>query len=328
MTGVPMTQAGIQPPLLAFVPDDDVFPFESVGHLFGKSAWWVDHDRHVGVEIVDSAGQRWVISGLVHAEPPKRRWWQSGRSPEPEWEIELQPLDAESFVETRRRVELQASRIFDERDGALAAIRAAPTMADLSHACFEITLRAQARRILAGDQNVPLRPPAEVARRAIILLAFVRMALGASRREAMSWAGDDRLFAAVSPTEAELLAARRWSDQQRLDAGWNIEALAALLWALDMMDMPPAGETLDFMSIAELVPPYSRTGWEDFMEHATLRPGAELAATAEQLWVRSRAAEEALASDWSDETANVAKASHLRCGALTWVLNPDRLSWE
>lgn len=327
MTGVPMTQAGLRAPLLAFPTDDDVFPFEDVGHLIRKSGWLVSEDRHVGVEIVDSAERRWVISGLVQGEPEKRRWWQFGRASEPQWEIEIEPRDPEPFAVTRQRVADQASRIFAEGDDALADIRAAATMADLSRACFEITLRAQGLRILAGDQAVPLRTPLDVARRAIILFAFVRLALGIDRRAAITGM-DEALLAAVSPSEAALLAERRWTEEQLGEAGWNIEGLVALLWALDLADMPAAGELIDAEAIGEIVPPTADTSCQSFLQAATLRPAMEIAAAAERFWAETRSAADDYAAEGPERAANIARSSYLRYGALIWVLNPGRLNWE
>lgn len=326
--GVPLSVAGVQAPLLAFVPDDDVFPFESLGHLAEKSRWWAEQERHLGIEIVDSAEQRWVVSGLGREEFATRRWWQFARAAEPLPEIEVEACGAETFAATRRRVDDQASRIFPEGDEALVAIRAAATMAELTAASLQITIRAQGLRILAGDQSVPLVAPIFVARRAIILLAFIRMALGASRRDAMGRVDEELLFDAVSSREAELLATHRWSDEQRQETGWHIEALVALLWALDLTDMPPAGEALDFEAIADKVPPFAETGWVDFMKHATLRPALELAARAEQYWAGLDEADQAYATDASDDNANVYLANELRATALTWIVNPDRIAWR
>jgi len=39
MVGVPRTKAGLQAPVLAFLSDDDVFPFEGPELLFGKAGW-------------------------------------------------------------------------------------------------------------------------------------------------------------------------------------------------------------------------------------------------------------------------------------------------
>ncbi len=328
MTGVPITQAGLQAPLLAFVPDDDVFPFENLGHLLGKSIWWVDQNRHVGVEIVDSAERRWAISGLVQAEPPKRRWWQFGRSPEPEWEIEVQALDAESFVETRRRVELQANQIFDESDDALAAIRTAATMADLSRACFEITMRAQGLRILAGRSDIPIRSSSTVAQRAVVLFAVISVALKMDRMKVVEWLNTNDLIGAISPSDADLLGSRRWTDEQRADALWSIESLVALLWALKLADMPSGDDFADIDVIAEIVPPGAALPLHSFLASAQLRSGEELASMAEECRRQSRSAAEEAAGQGSEDRENAADAAWRRCGAIQWILNPDRLEWE
>ncbi len=326
--GVPLSTAGVQAPLLAFVPDDDVFPFESLGHFAQKSRWWAEQDRHLGIEIVDSAGQRWLVSGLGRPEAPRKRWWQFGAPAVPLPEVEVEAGGAEAFAVTRQRVDDQASRIFAEGDQALADIRAAAAMDELTAASLQITIRAQGLRILAGGHAIPVVPPARVAHRAIILLAFIRMALGASRRDAIEWLDEDFVSDALSSTEAQLLATRQWSDEQRQEVGWHAEALVALLWALDLTDMPQAGEALDLGAIADKVPPFAEAGCLDFVKSATLRPAVEIAARAEQYWEGLREADKADAGEASDDIVNIYMANELRATALTWIVNPDRIAWR
>ncbi len=325
---VAMTQAGLKAPLLAFVPDDDVYPFENVGHLFNKAGWWVGKDRHLGIEIVDSAGQRWVISGLVEVEAPKRRWWQFGRSPQPQWEIEVQPFDTESFTETRRRVVDQASRIFDQNDEALAAIRVSTTMADLSQACFQITARAQSCRILAGDSSVLIRSTDDVAERALILFALVRISFKADRLKIMEWLQKSDLINAISPDEPPLFTSLRLSDQQRAEAGWNVEELSALLWALGLADMPPHDDHPDLSLITHIVPPAADIAVDEFKANSRLRPPLELARMAETCRLQLGDAEKEHEAVPSDDNANLVDALYRRHSAIQWVLNPERLEWR
>jgi len=215
MTDVPMTQAGIEAPVLVFPSDDDVFPFEGVGHLFAKTGWWYSENCHLDLEVVDNGGRRWVVTGTMAALPEKRRWWQLRRPAEPgKKEIAVRPLEPQGFDETRARVEEQAVRLFDEGDAALTEIRAARSMAELSSACYQITVRAQGRRILAGDTTVPVRTAREVADRVLVLFALCRLAFGADRMEVMEWLDENDLIETLTPGEAPLLTTRRLSDEQ------------------------------------------------------------------------------------------------------------------
>ena len=327
MTGVLLTQAGVQAPLLAFVPDDDVFPFETFVHLLAKARWWVGQDRHVGIEIVDRTGSRWVMSRLTETEGPRRKWWQFGVPAGPRLDIEVEPRDPEPFAETRGRVDRLASGIFPPGDDALDAIRAATGMGELSEACFEITVRAQGLRILAGDSGIAVRPAADVARRVIILFAFVRMAMGVARRTAVGGM-DESLTEAISPAENALLASRRWTEEQVGDAGWNIESLVVLMWALNLFELPLAGELIDFEAIEAIVPPTADADWRSFVSGGMLRPAAEIAGKAEAYWRDINNAAGDHAADGPERAANIARSSYLRFVALTWVLNPNRLAWE
>lgn len=328
LTTVPMSQAGLEPPFLAFPTDDDPFPFAGVGLLIGKLGWWADQDRHVGVEIVDSAEKRWVVSGLVEVAPAKRRWWGLGKPSAPEWDIEVRPLDSEPFEATRQRVELQASRIFEGGDDALAQIRSANSLADLGEACLHhITIRAQGCRILAGDLAIPIRPPADVARRALILFALVRISLKADRIKTMEWLSDKGLIEAITPAEPPLFTSLRLSDEQRSEAGWNVEGLAALSWALGYMDMPAPGEFADISAIADIMPPSADVDVERFVSNAALRPPRALAQMAEACREAMLRAEQAYRETPSSECANAAEAAGRRYMAIQWITNPDRLEW-
>jgi len=319
--------AGVQAPLLAFVPDDDVFPFESLGHLARKSRWWAGQDRHLGIEIVDSAGRRWIVSGLCRGEPAKPRWWQFARSAEPLPEVEVEACGPETFAVTHQRVDDQASRIFPEGDHALADIRAAAAMAELSRACFEITMRAQGLRILAGRSDIPIRSSSAVAQRAVILFAVISVALKMDRMKVVEWLNANDLIGAISPSEADLFGSRRWTDEQRADALWSTESLVALLWALKLADMPSGDDFADVDVIAENVPPGAALPLSSFLASAQLRSAEELASMAEECRRQSRKAAEEAADQGSEDRENVADAAWRRHGAIQWILNPDRLEW-
>lgn len=327
MTGIAMMQAGMKAPVLAFLPDDDVFPFDALGLLFGKARWLAQQDRHVGIEIVDSDERRWAVTGLCPGEAPKKRWWQLGAPAEPVDDIELQPLDSQRFDVTRRRVEAQASALFNEGDEALAQIRSSSTMAELSAACFQITMRAQGRRILAGDPAVRVRRADEVARRALTLFAMVRLSHDVDRSDIMNWLASHGLTQALSPDEAELLAARRLTEEQRGEAGWTIEGLVALLWALGFIEMPRSDAFADISAIIEIVPPSGDISVDAFLAAARLRPLPEIAAMSEDYHEALCRARIGYAENPSGADAGLADVAHRRAGALQWIMNPERLLW-
>jgi len=325
--GIPMIKAGLRAPVLAFLPDDDIFPFEDLGLLFGKAGWLARQDRHVGVELVNSDEQRWIISRLVQAEPAKRPWWQLGRTVEPAWEIEVEPLEPQSFAETRARVERQASLIFEAGDEALLAIGEAGTMADLCKACFEITVWAQGCRILAGDDTIAIRSATDVADRALILFALVRISVDTPRLKTMEWLDGHGLIEAMAPSQPPLFRAFRLSDQQRAEAGWYIENLSALLWALGFADMPPPDDYPDLSTIVDIVPPSADIGVDAFKAMSGLRPPYELARMAALCRTQLREAERSFEVAPSDAGQDRCEALFRRGSTLQWILNPERLEW-
>lgn len=327
MTGVFMTRADLTLPVLGFPQDGDVMPFEERELLFRKTGWLARHDRHLGLEIVDSAERRWVVSGLVPGEPPRKIWWRFGRAgQQAASEIELREIEREDFAVTRGRVEAEARAIFEEGDEALVAIRAATTMAELSKACFEITVRGQGCRILSGDRGIPIRPASEVASRALLLFAVVRLALGVDRSKIVEWLGEQNLLGTMSPEEAEFFATRRVTEQQRTAAGWELERLIALLWALGLVDMSPAGEDPDLSTVVEIVPPAGDMSIDRFLA-AELKPARDIAAMAERYRNLLREAEEKCARNPSEENLNAAEIAERRYIAMQWIVNPDRISW-
>jgi len=329
MVDMAMAQAGMQFPVLGFPSDGDVMPFEGMGLLAGKMGWLAGQGRHLGLEIVDSTERRWIVSGLVSLEPPKKRWWQFGRSAdmdEPLSDIALREIEPQPFPATRARVEAEAASLFDESDEALAAIRAAATMAELSEACFQITLRGQGRRILSGDAGVAIRSASDVASRALLLFAAVRVALRVDRVTIVEWLVDHDLHQAMTPDESDLFTKIRLSDQRRAEAGWEMERLTALLWALGLVTMSPDGEDPDISTIVELVPPTGALSLERFLA-SELKPARELAAMAERYREILQAASEDHARDSSDEAAARVESAGRRYTALQWVINPDRIDW-
>jgi len=328
MTDVPMTQAGIAAPVLVFPSDDDVFPFEGVDQLFAKTGWWHSENRHLDLEVVDNGGRRWIVTGTMAGLPEKRRWWQLRRPAGAGREIAVRPLEPEGFDETRARVEGQAARLFDEGDATLTEIRAARSMAELSSACYQITVRAQGRRILAGDATVPVRTAREVADRVLVLFALCRLAFGADRREVMEWLDENDLIEALTPGEAPLLTTRHLSDEQRAEAGWNIEEQSALLWAVGFADMPSPAEHPDMSTLAALLGPNAALGVAQFRAACRLRPLLELAEMAETCGRDLGDAERRDEAAPSDNSAMTAEALTRRYGAIQWILNPARLEWR
>ncbi|KRB82645.1 hypothetical protein ASE00_11440 [Sphingomonas sp. Root710] len=323
MTTISADKAGIDYPGIGFLEDGGIISFDSVGSLTGIIAELESRAAHVRSEIVDGAGRRWRVAGVrrSHTEP-ERSWWQFWRpavSPV-RLDIDLEEMAPLSFEACRDRGAAHVATLFDGDDRVLARIGAAATMEELSDACMSVMLRTANRRILQGAVDVKTATSIDVARRAMVLFAAVRVSHKVGSLNVLGWLDQHDLISAMSPDEVDLFGTLRPSDEQRARAGWNIEALAALVWALGKRDMPEFGQFVDDIApVMEIVPPTAAISVRDFMTAAELRPMQEIAAMAESYWQRLPEAQAA------GEDAH--EAAFRRCVALQWIVTPQ-MGWE
>ena len=81
--------------------------------------------------------------------------------------------------------------------------------------------------------TLEVRNPDEVAKRCVVLYGLASVALDVvDGRELVTWLRAEGLWPSVSPREAAFLTAPTPTPQQLRDAGWRIEAIQPLLWAL------------------------------------------------------------------------------------------------
>ena len=155
--------------------------------------------------------------------------------------------------------EAQAARA--ERCGAILRRRQVP-------ACGE-PLYAE------DDGRVVLRTPAEVARRALVLLAVVQRAEAAPRDMVLKRIGKLKLWDAVSPSEMSFLQCEVPDEPQSRRLVWRLECIWVLMWALGhveelgwptgMCDVPRLGRML-----------HPKKGIAHLVGRARLRPKAEI----------------------------------------------------
>lgn len=330
---VGLMDADLRFPVLGFPVDGDPMPFQAIGLLRGKTGWLSERGRHLGLEIVDSAGRSWTVTGVVERTPAPRKWWQFGRAKDDDApaEVMLTPGPVRSFDDTRARILAFADSLFDANDDDVLAARSAETMEALASAAFPLLVRAQGRRLLRGDGPVAVRSQAEVATRALVLSAVVLAVHGADRAPLLDWIIEEQ-FADISPSELDLLTVDNLPDEQRFGSAIEIERLAALLWALGLYDLPVSQEPTeieaDLPAIVSMMPPGGNRTAEE-IRASTLRPAEEIAALAERQTELMRAADRMLAQNKDDEgQALVAYVAEGRSIALQWIINPDRIDWS
>lgn len=151
------------------------------------------------------------------------------------------------------------------------------------------------------ELDIRLRSPSETAARAIVLGAVCRRAYlelperpeaaddpEGERFDLSAWLRDEGLQPAISPTERRLLETRlgRIPRDDADAASWRGEALAALGWALGLLDeMPPYDAPADLDALMTLIPgPWDKTA--PFRGGAPLRDEPAIAAAREtaELW--------------------------------------------
>ncbi|MDP9356132.1 MAG: DUF4272 domain-containing protein [Chloroflexota bacterium] len=151
------------------------------------------------------------------------------------------------------------------------------------------------------DIEINLRAPAEVAARVIVLAAvchraYLERAEGddgaddpeAERFDLVAWLRTEGLDPIASPVERHLLQTRlgRLGSDETDAASWQTEALAALAWAMGILEaLPPYHIPVDPGPLLDAMPsPWDKTG--PFRTGVRLRPEEEIAAEREraELW--------------------------------------------
>ncbi len=145
--------ADLRFPVLGFPVDGDPMPFQAIGLLRGKTGWMSERGRHLGLEIVDSAGRSWTVTGVVERAPAARRWWQFGRAKDDDApaEVMLTPGPVRSFDDTRARILAFADSLFEANDDNVLAARPAEEIAALAEQQTE--LKRAADRMLAKNKE-------------------------------------------------------------------------------------------------------------------------------------------------------------------------------
>ena len=310
-------------PAIGFPIDGGAIVMPDALSLVACTMLLVARDRHIGMEVVDSAEHRWVVTGFYKPESVKRRWWQFRPSMADEEKVDMEEIEPSPFEATVQRLRGQALPWFAEGDASLVAIRAATTLLDLCRAWGDIEWRKNAHRILADDPAVTTKTATEVARRAIVLFAMHGAASGGPRSNILSWLDEQGLLDALSPTESYLLTERRPSEEMLIELGWNAEALIAVLWSMGLLDTMPTDRDWDGSLLAERIPPTNDRSVNDFVAAARLRPLTDIARMTETLWHQLVKAREALEADESSERRIAHETAWHRLAAVHWMLDAN-----
>jgi len=321
MTGIQSTDAHFDFPLIAVAADGGVMVIYDIETLLDRAAAECSR-RDIGMELAGPAGKRWIVTGLYVPEAPARRWWRFGRqekAPPAQFEVTVsEPISLEAL---RDHIQAWGEATLKVDHDIAADLRAAKDVADLAAIVTRIEMRAPVLAILAGDASIAIRPAADVARRAIALLAMVHIAQGANRMKVAEWFHDNGLLASLSREELDLLTLLRPSDEQIVEASWQAECLAVLLWALGLAEMPSPEEKCDISLFDELIPPGSADSVDQFVAAASLRSTRELAACADQYWTRLNKAATIEVEEGAPRPTEQSLA-YGRSIAVQWIIDP------
>ncbi len=172
-----------------------------------------------------------------------------------------------------------------------------------------------------------IRTAAEVAARALALFAPVRVALGASRENALEWVAQNPQTVALTEWEGQYLANPEPDRQQSINFSWQSERLLVLLWALGRMELPPPDEQCDTGVFRTILPPYAKIEPASFIADARIRPDKELSAQAGAfLDLHWKARDGHLNNRRSDDIdIGIVQERH---HAINWVIGYCGLPWD
>jgi len=127
--------------------------------------------------------------------------------------------------------------------------------------------------------------------------------------------------------EARFIENPEPTEREIINASWYSERLIALLWALGLTSMPPAGEQCDTSLLQDLLPPYAERSESDFIESAKLRSDSELIAMADQILNLHWEARDAKIHGRSPRDVDLGIIQE-RHHAINWVIGYDGLPWD
>jgi uncharacterized protein DUF4272 len=125
-----------------------------------------------------------------------------------------------------------------------------------------------------ADEEALMRPDADVARRAIVLMAVAMRSEGVAQPKVVKFLQQRGVMDAVSPEEKTFLNQARPDEAEMRKLTWRYEALWALLWSLGHVEsLGPAGSQCDAKRAIKLV---NETPSAKLVGQAALRPAEEI----------------------------------------------------
>jgi hypothetical protein len=180
--------------------------------------------------------------------------------------------------------------------------------------------------IIESADEVNLRPPREVARRAVVLYSVVGHTHFPRYPEAVNYLESHGLWDEATPSERSYLTANPPGDEERADYSWREEALWVLLWSLEHvaeLECPTAPVE------DEAVPNIMRSiSVENFIEQATLRPVDQILDETDFIYRCHWAAREAMMRGDEPPGGLDPDVVYERHYALNWLVRHMDEDWD
>ena len=170
------------------------------------------------------------------------------------------------------------------------------------------------------------RTAAEVAHRALILLAVINSGHNNRRAKLVPWLKREGLWKFVSPQESRFLRNSKPPHKAIINATWRVEALIPLLWALRLYTKFPAPKM--FRGKLRRVMPEILTPTADFIAAARLRPESQLRRAQDLTYRTNWALRDAEIKGKKPPKSVVPGVIWERHHALNWLVNDDNESWD
>jgi len=169
-----------------------------------------------------------------------------------------------------------------------------------------------------------IRSQDEVIDRALVLVAMLQLHFEAPTKFIRDWIGENNLSSALSSEESKLIAKHEddFSEQEKINLYWYIEALQAVLWATKIMPSLPVDESIPETQASHCPDFHSNEDGSKFRNHMVLRSYSEIFEKLDlyyrtHWWLRNGKGTHEEQIDWVTERRKV----------LEWIMDRN-LDWD
>lgn len=119
------------------------------------------------------------------------------------------------------------------------------------------------------------RSPQEIAKRAIVLTALIKVVFGEDQNRVFDWLKSENLWEELSPYELDFT--KNTQDERAcINISWRSEALVSLLWSINkIVALPALNEQVDFVHMSKAIPCFMKST-SDFIQKCQLRNECEI----------------------------------------------------